>query len=341
MSKAATMKNHRILYLVGAAAMVIAMMMALIVPKLALAAEDSLPATFDMGNGVIVTDNVGVWTVADVSTTSMSPHVAYDVKVDVYDTNTLNDLTTITVILFYDADGTYSAGEQVGADAEATHATFTWTQLTDTFAKTGPAGSWDIDDGNSVTPTLTDAVGTFEFRITIGDVATQTVDPARWHVYAVATDGSSPDSDTAEGLTTEWYGAITINTGSVAWTTVTPGMDWTDCDAAISVTYVSNGQYYKAIKSDSATWTGVANATQVDSDTPGQQQFALKATDSTTELDAVRFLTTYVDIGVSASQTTELGTDDDSNTIWLKTGTPFTTGTYSGTIFFQISDSAS
>jgi hypothetical protein len=274
--------------------------------------------------------------VADVSTTSMSPHVAYDVKVDVFDSNTLEDLTTITVILFYDANGTYVAGDEGGADAAATHATFTWTEATSTFAETGPGGTWAISDALSSEPPLTGPVGTFEFRITIGDVATQTVNPARWHVYAIATDGASPDSDTAEGLTTEWYGAITINTTSVAWTTVTPNMDWTDSDAAVSVTYVSNGHYHKAIKSDSATWTGVSNATQVNSASPGQQQFALKATDSATELDAVLFLTTYTDIGESATQTDEDGVDDVANTIWLKTGTPFTTGTYSGTIYYQI-----
>ena len=336
MTKAATMKNHRLMYIVAAATMVIAVVMALIGPKLAMAAEDSLPASFDMGNGTIVTDNVGVWTVADVSTSSMTPQVAYDVKVDVYDSNTLNDLTTITVILFYDANGTYLAGDESGSDADEDQATFTWTQATGTFAKTGPDGTWAISDGDSVEPTLTDPTGTFEFRITIGDVATQTVDPARWHVYAIATDGFSPDSDTAENLTMQWYGAITIITGSVAWTTVTPGMDWTASDDPVEVTYISNGHYHKAIKSNAAAWTGGDGATQVDSDSPGQQQFALKATDSATELDAVRFLTSYVDIGESATQTDEDGVDDVANTIWLKTGTPFTTGTYSGTIYYQI-----
>jgi hypothetical protein len=338
MTRATTMKNHRLLYLVAAAAMVIAMMMALIVPKVAMAAEDNLPASFDMGNGTIVTSNVGVWSVADVSTTSMTPHVEYDVKVDVFNSNTLNDLTTITVILFYDADGTYSVDEEIGADVEETHATFTWTQATSTFAKTGPSGTWDIDGLNSVEPTLTDETGTFEFRITIGDVATETVDPARWHVYAVATDGLSPDSNTAENLTMQWYGAITINTASVAWSTVTPNMDWTASDDPVSVTYVSNGHYHKAVKSNAAAWTGGDGATQVDSDSPGQQEFALEATDSATVGEAVRFFTSYVDIGESATQTTELGTTDPNNTIWLKTGTPFTTGTYSGTIYYQIAN---
>jgi hypothetical protein len=316
MTRVATIRNHRILYLVGAAAMVIAMVMALIMPKVAQAAtEYSLSASILMGNGTIVTDNVGVWTVPDVSTTSMTPQVAYDVKVGVWNSNTLNDLTTVTVILFYDADGTYAAGEESGANAEATRATFVWTNATDNFT-----------------------TGIFEFRITIGDVATQTVDPARWHVYAVATDGASPASDTAQGLTMQWYGAITVNTASVAWTSALPGMDYSASDAAVSVTYVSNGHFHKAIKSDAASWTGGVGATQVNSDNPGQQEFALRATDSATYGDAVLFFTSYVGIGESATQTAESGTLETANTIWLKTGTPFVTGTYSGAIYYQIAN---
>jgi hypothetical protein len=338
MTRVATIDKRRILSLVVAAAMVIVTVMAMIAPRVARADEGFLPASFQMGNGTIVTDNVGVWTVADVSTGSMTPHVAYDVKVGVWNSNTLNDLTTVTVILFYDADGTYAAGEESGLDAEADQATFTWTQATSTFAKTGPSGTWAISDPASSEPTLTASTGIFEFRITIGDAATQTVNPARWHVYAVATDGSLPDSDTEENLTMQWYGAITVNTASVAWATVTPNMDWTPSDAAVSVKYVSNGHFHKAIKSLAASWTGGLGATQVDSDSPGQQEFALKATDSATEVDAVRFLTTYTDIGVSATQTTESGTTEINNTIWLKTGTPFVTGTYSGTIYYQIAN---
>ena len=336
MTKVATIDTRKVMSLVVAAAMVLATVMALIVPGGVRAdTEGSLTGTIYLGQGVITVDSVSVYTLTDNETTSLTPHTAYHIKVGVSNSNTLDDLTTVTVYVFYDSDGTYTPGEELVPDAQATHATFTWTNSSQTFAETGPAGTWACDNSSSVQPTLTAPSGIFEFHITVGDVATQTVNSAKWHIYAVATDGTSPGHNTEQNLTMQWYGAITMNTATVQWSSATPGMVYTASDSPVSVKYVANGHYHKKIEALSSSWLG---ATLVDSDSPGQQQFALQATDSATLGDAVRLFTSYRDIGESATQTTEAGSQDDSNTIWLNTGTPFTTGMYSGAIYYQISN---
>ena len=338
MTKVATIDTRRFLALLLIAAMLMATLLAAIAPKVAFGATNgSLTGSIILGNGIINVDNVTVWTTggSPAETTSMTPHSDYHVKIGVSNSNTMNDLTTVSFILFYDSDGTYTDNEEVGGNAAATHATFTWTNSTDTFAKDGPTGTWSCNTTDSLAPSMGAPNGIFEFHITTGDVATETVGAAHWHIHAVATDGTSPDDGTKLNLTMQWYGAITINTANVSWANANPGMDYAASDATVSVTYVSNGHFHKAIKSDTDSWSG---ATQVDNDSPGQQQFALKATDSDTYGEAIRFFTSYLDIGESAIQTVEAPTPETTNTIWLKTGTPFTTGTYSGAIYYQISN---
>lgn len=332
MTKAATIKNHRILYFVAAAAMVIAMAMALIVPGVARAAEDPVSGSFEVNDGSFNVDNVTIWSMAPAEVTEMSPHTDFHVKVDITNTSGLDKLSEVKVILFYESDGAYTAGDEVGSDAAADHATFIWTPAGD-FVLDGPSSTtWACDNSSSVVPAnLYVTNDSFEFHITVGDVATFTATTDTWYAYAIATDVEGTDDFVTGDLTMAWYGAIAAG-ASVSWLAAAPGTDYTQQD--VSVNYIANGDYVKSAKAD-ATWDA---ATLTDSDTLGANEFALKADDqNASEPDGTSRLTSsYESIG-SDAQTDEAG-DTDTSGLWLKLGSPFTKGTYTGTIYFQISN---
>jgi hypothetical protein len=336
MTKVATIKNHRLLCIVAAAAMVIATVMAMIVPGVARAAEDPVSGSFEVNDGSFSVDNVTIWSMAPAEVTEMSPHTDFHVKVDITNTSGLDKLSEVKVILFYESDGAYTAGDEVGSDAAADHATLIWTPAGD-FVLDGPdSTTWACDNSSSVVPAnLYVTNDSFEFHITVGDVATFTATTDTWYAYAIATDVEGNDDFVTGDLTMAWYGAIAAG-ASVGWLAAAPGTDYTQQD--VSVNYIANGDYVKSARA-SATWTtGAVTATLTDSDTLGANEFALKADDqNTSEPDGTSRLTDeYESIG-SGSQTIEDGDDDDSG-LWLKLGSPFTKGTYTGTIYFQISN---
>ena len=340
MTKVATIDKRRILSLVAAAAMVIVTVMAMIVPRVARAAtSDGIAGTFTVNNGTFDVDNVTVYTTVGASTTNPSPNADYHVKVSVTDLNGLDKLTQVNVILFWESDGAYFAADQnTLSDNVQTHATFKWTPAGD-FVLIGPSSiKWTCDNSSSIEPSsFAVTQDYFEFHVHIGDVATYAPSGStpRWFAYASATDGAATPSNASGALTMQWYGAIDA-AATVTWTGAAPGTGYTEQD--VSVNYVANGTYNKSAEATSP-WTGTANASLVNSDTPGANQFALKADDtngSEPGSDHRLVNTGYTVIG-AGTQTFEAGHDDVSG-VWLKIGSPFTAGAYTGTITFQISN---
>jgi hypothetical protein len=317
--------------LVMAAALIIATVMAMIVPKAARAAEDTVSGQFGVNDGTFTVDNVTIWSMAPAEVTTMAPHTPFHVKVDITNTNGLDKITQIDVILFYESDGTYDSGNEVGSNAAADQATLRWTPAAD-FVLVGPGSTtWACDNSSSVEPAnLAVPNGSFEFHATIGDVATHTA-TGKWFAYAVATDASiSPDFE-GSALDMSWYGAIAAG-ASVTWTAAAPGAVYTQRD--VSVNYIANGNYVKSARA-SATWNA---ATLTDSDTLGSNEFALKIDDQNLSepVGSSRVTSSYESIG-SDGQTDE-GGDNDTSGLWLKLGSPFTKGTYMGTVYLQISN---
>jgi len=142
----------------------------------------------------------------------------------------------------------------------------------------------------------------------------------------------------------EWYGEVTVNTGSIDWGSVSPGMDFAEGDpseeAGINITYLANGDYDEKVGA-SQNWTSASgNATLNTTASPSTCEFSLKADDTTTLTSAVNVTAspTYVPIDDTGTQTDDDGEDATTNSLWLKLGTPFTDATYTGTIYYQVAN---
>jgi hypothetical protein len=316
-------------------------------PGVAFAAEGGTAAgSFGCGNSAPDVTVVTLYNVADETVTSMTPQMEYYVKVTISDANTLNDLDTVKVYIYYDANGVYDDGDRPGTGNTQTCAILTWTNpSTWTIDPTGGGATWTQE--TSTVPTLTGASGDFEFHFKPGKVATESPDADEWHIYAVADDGTATDSLYQEDCNMAWYGEITVNSGTVNWGSVTAGMDFGEGapseNGSISVKYLANGAYDEKVAANSS-WTGVPSGTATlnASGTPSANEFSLKADDTGTLPGGSNGLVTaspsYITIDDSGALTTESGDTVATNALWLKLGTPFSAATYSGTIYYQIAD---
>ena len=272
--------------------------------------------------------------------TAMTPQTAYDVKVKVADTDGKADLTTIVVKIWYDANGgTPTEGEFTAAAANTqTCAIITWTESGGTFA-IQPAASTTWALGSCIAPA--DLTGEFQFKFTVGKVATETTGSANWQIAAKVTDDSSQtafgyDGDTAtNGM--NWYGEITVGNSTVNWGTVALGSDFSaNSKTGISVTYICNGNYTQQAKS-SSLWSGGGNSVTLNpAGSPGNGEFSLKADDTAVLGSAALVTTGYVPID-TGTQTGEGGNPESAYTVWLKLGASGMPAVqYSGTIYYGI-----
>jgi len=272
--------------------------------------------------------------------TAMTPQTAYDVKVKVADTDGKADLTTIVVKIWYDANGgTPTEGEFTAAAANTqTCAIITWTESGGTFA-IQPAASTTWALGSCIAPA--DLTGEFQFKFTVGKVATETTGSANWQIAAKVTDDSSQtafgyDGDTAtNGM--NWYGEITVGNSTVNWGTVALGSDFSaNSKTGISVTYICNGNYTQQVKS-SSLWSGGGNSVTLNpAGSPGNGEFSLKADDTAVLGSAALVTTGYVPID-TGTQTGEGGNPESAYTVWLKLGASGMPAVqYSGTIYYGI-----
>ena len=279
--------------------------------------------------------------------TAMTPQTEYTVSVSVSDANGKSDLTTVVLKVYYDGDGgTPTEGEAEGQTADTqTCAIITWTQSSDTFAiNPSTDTSWSL--GTCSSPGS--LPGDFTFKFTVGKVATQAVGGAapnpRWQITAKVTDDSGLtdfgyDSYDSEGAGMNWYGEITVNTGSVNWGTVALGSGFdANSQTDISVTYICNGAYNQQVKADGSWTNGGGASVALSGADPGAGEFSLKAdVDATLDgADLVSTDTDWVTID-SGSQTGEGGNTESANTLWLKLGSSgIPDVTYSGDIHYRI-----
>ena len=287
--------------------------------------------------------SVELWTTGgSPSTTSiMTPQVEYNAKVYVEHDNTLNDLTTVTVRIFYDSDGTYVTGDESGSADTQSRAILTWTKGGSPWSIDPSASTtWELVSGSCVEPSLGEISGIFEFHFKPGKVATETITPAKWHLYAEADDGTATYNDTDNNKDMNWYGEITVNAANITWGPIAPSTDFGDStkQTSISVTYIANGAYNEKIAA-SSSWTSASGDATLDvGGNPGANEFSLKADDTATLESAVLVAAepTYATIDDTGMQTTDDGDMVTNNTLWLKLGTPLNEDIYSGTIYYRI-----
>lgn len=269
---------------------------------------------------------------------SMLPQTEATVLVSVDHGDGLTALDTLTLVVYFDADGgAPSAAEAEGQSPDTQNcAIITWSQGAGAFGlDSGANSSWSL--GACSAPTS--LPGTFTFRFRPGKVATHTTGPAVWQVWAKLSDDSAESASgyDASAPTMAWYGEISVQTPSVDWGTVAMGSDYgANSLSGISVNYICNGDYSQQIKTESA-WNGSGSAISIDEGgDPGNGAFGLKADNADLLGEAVTVATTYASIN-SGSQTGEDGHTESNYTLWLKMGAGgIPASTYGGTITYMI-----
>jgi len=304
-------------------------------------ANNAMPAPASAGTPVITPAATLYNSSENAAVTQMSPQQEYAVKVTVADNETIDHLNTVVVKVAIDTDGDDDYSDLPGADTQTSFimtcdvgSTPVWSQ------NPSLSTTWDIVEASCTQPALTAGSGIFWFHFKPGKVATEASD---WDVYVVATDDDALTDtyyDTATGdYDMLWYGEIDVSGTAPNWGTILPGMDFNNANAkeSVTVSYISNGNYDAALSS--TNWTGSGNtATLNTSGTPGANEFSMKAwsSDNLTAADLVTTDAADCVIDNTGDLTTESGDTNSSNTLYLKIGTPFVRGVYSGTITFYI-----
>jgi len=347
------MKGRKFISIGIALGLVLILTLAPMAPPV-MADEGTATGSFQVGNVAPTITSVEVIPAAGGSAvTSMTPGTAYKAKIVVNDANTVNDTAQVRVAIVFDSADSDPATDPGETGNTQTLACLKWVKSTDTWSisPTGgtPATTWSITSGNCTKPAdMTLTTGTWEFYFTVGKVATEGTGGAGnagWDLFGEVNDEGTPvkmwdDRD----LAMEWYGEVTMNTGSINWGSVSPGMDFAEGDPSeevnISVTYLANGDYDEKVGA-SQNWTSASgNATLNTTASPGAGEFSLKADDIGTLTSAVNVTAspTYVTIDDTGTQTDDDGEDITTNSLWLKLGTPFTDATYTGTIYYQVAN---
>lgn len=335
MTKVATIQMRKSLSLVMVAALIVTALLVALMPRGASAADtDTMDGSFTLGNSAPTIDQVIVVAATDNGTpvTSVTPQLSYWVKVQVTDANTLADLTTCNVTLFYDADDDDDAGD-IPSENTTHAAKISLNENTSAFTLTPAATTW-AEGGDSWRAGATAQQGWLIFDFFVGKIAWQAAD--NWDVYVSVQDdeGGTDTEYSAKDLTMNFYGEVTTS-DSVAFGSVTAGSTYADNKVTDKeVNYICNGPYDEQVAASSAWGTGTLDT----ADSPGANEFCLKANDEDVLGTAVQVNTTasYTTMDDTGVITSESGDDVITNTLWLRVGSPFASGTYNGTIYFKV-----
>ena len=176
----------------------------------------------------------------------MTPPTEYAVRIDVSDSNTLNDIDEITVVIKKDG---YSGNDDVHNQS-----TYKWT----------PSGNWELvgptDTGwsletNKTPGDLTVTSDTWWLHFKPSKVATE----ANWSINVTVNDGTATDTGSLQGIPMQLYIEISAINASYSFkgvnlnTTANPIKD--PGDGNIQVTAIANGAYKLQSKTNT-TWTG-------------------------------------------------------------------------------------
>jgi hypothetical protein len=335
MTKVATIDRRRFLGLVMVAAMVVTTLLAAMLPALVSAADTgTMSGSFALGNSAPTIDEVLVVSHADNSTalTSITPQTEFIIKVQITDANTWADLTTCNVTIFYDSNSDNSTAD-IPAVSATDCALDVFDQDASTFTLTPGSTTWSAASGSTYSASTVQQ-GWICYHIVPGKIARQTTKD--WDLYVSVQDdeGGTATSYSAKDLQMNFYGEVTTS-DSVSFGSVAAGSTYAaNKVTGKSVTYISNGAYDEQVAADSAWGSATLDAT----DNPSANQFCLKANDvdaagSYVQVDTTSSYATIDDTGVL---TTESGDPVATNTVWLRLGSPFASGTYTGTIYFKI-----
>lgn len=350
MTKVAKIDTRKFVSLLLATAVVVVSLLLALVPRASDAAtEGNVTGQFGVTLGALTVANPVLYNEYDNATvTTLDPTSTYVVRVDVTHANTLSFLDNLTVTVYYDADGTFSTGDVPTSGHAQNGVIMTWDGI-DNWAIDDGSSSWDIVTAGCVDPTDLGAQNTFtfKFKFTVGTVAKESDDVvgAEWHIYAKGYDTSAnPEDGYQENLEMNWYGAITVAlSGGSYYTFGNLALGATDSASTNTVngTYVSNGNYYRNIRTV-GTWSGVTYSAPLDTaydGSPDNGEFCLEADDDSDIDGAIAVQTSYQPIGSSGTITSESGDAVNGMTAWMTlASTGLAVDTYTGTVYYQVSN---
>jgi hypothetical protein len=179
----------------------------------------------------------------------------------------------------------------------------------------------------------------FQGEFTPGKVATA----GNWYLRVRATDDQNYDGrGNSSDITMNPYDEILLDTSSLAWGQVSPGLAFTDAPnpKEVTVKYIANGGYNKYISS--SNWLGGSHTAVLDNDGSATviDHFALQAS-----LDSVHLVTSATPYGALMDnldgQTLETGdiyspSGAEHATMALKLAPTFESDSYQGYIYYYI-----
>ena len=221
--------------------------------------EGSSTGSFNLGNAAPSVTVALYESNESTSASEMTPPTEYAVKIDVSDSNTLNDIDEITVVIKKDG---YS-----GSDDVHNQSTYKWTPSGWQFV--GPTGTnWTLET-SSAPSDLTKTADTWWLHFKPSKVATE----ANWDIEVTATDNSSATgTNSTQDIPMQLYIEISAVDASYSFGNVnlgTTGNNITDPnDGNIQVTAIANGAYKLESKTNT-TWTGKNTSDEATVDSTG------------------------------------------------------------------------
>jgi len=260
---------RRILYLLG----ILILLLPIAWPSpVAADTTGSINATFSVNSKPLVGYVSLVSAVAPILITplSMIPQTEYTVTVQITDYDTINDLSSVVLKLYYDTNSSTDKDEfdSKSYDSDGKEvAVIAWTAddpggdtYTSSVALEPSASTWSL--GACILPKKGQGqqagdfghiTFTFHFVFKVGKKAAETIGSARWQIAVTATDRIQTDWNTiADGVGMNFYGEI------VMFSSIADSCDFQtnahiENEAQISssvvrVVYIANGNYEKRIR---------------------------------------------------------------------------------------------
>jgi len=269
----------------------------------------------------------------------MTPPTEYAVRIDVSDSNTLNDIDEITVVIKKDG---YSGNDDVH-----NRSTYNWTP-SGGWQFVGPTDTgWSLETTSKTPGDLAVTSDTWWLHFRPSKVATE----ANWSINVTVNDGTATDTGSVQDIPMLLYVEISAVDTSYSFGNVNLGTTENNItdpnDGNIGVTAIANGAYKLQSKTNT-TWTGqnTNDVATVNSSSgtldDGEIRLIDNAANSYSEGSKVQ-TSAYQPIAGYGGLTGPTSEDGASHAIyqWLDVASEgLLPDTYQGTYYVQIADAA-
>lgn len=295
---------------------------------------------------------------------SMDPLTEYTVEIVAADNNTIDDITQIDIVIFYDSnggdDGDGAAALTTGFDCDEI-AVYKWLKSGDAWSLENGAvtTTWVISGTCGTPPSMSVTEGEWNLNFTPGKLAREATGGAgtepEWCVYVKVTDATvATAASTIYNKAMTAYSAITMDPATISFGDLALGGTaaiQTPVDHIITTKVIANDAHAVGVKS-AATWTTGTDTITLDPVAPDAAgEFGLKIDDAgdASGHPSVGVAVTTANVTIDGHATdartsTAPAADEGTSDVDLYMDlTLFSSGidigTYSGTITFEVTNS--